>query len=196
VLLRHGALAAGPLAALAHQAGFGYVERRGADVYASVAAGERIEIVRSADGSPLPEELPLGTAVPVAVRPSPLPAAGTFNWSLDPVGQGRGRLAPVLRPASVLTPVEAGLLGVNALYIAQDPQATPPYAFEVRLKPALEAAGAILPKHEYDLVMNILNFFHPIGVEVLTRRLRERVVEVRDNLLNAFPGYTYPDFRV
>jgi hypothetical protein len=195
LLLRHGALAAGPFAALVHQAGFDYVERRGADVYASIASDELIEIVRP-DGSPLPEELVVGAPVALELRPKPLPAGGALDWSLDPVGRGSLRLSSTLRPATTATPLDLGLVGLSVLFLGADAQATPPYAFEVRLKPALEAAGAIVPKHEYDLVMNILSFFHPIGVEVQTRRLRERVVEVRDNLLNAFPGYTYPDFRV
>jgi hypothetical protein len=44
--------------------------------------------------------------------------------------------------------------------------------------------------------MNILSYFRPIGIEVITLNIRQHVVEVRENLLNAFPGFTYPDFRV
>ena len=53
----------------------------------------------------------------------------------------------------------------------------------------------VISKEQYDLVMNVLNELRPIGVEVDTREVRERVVELRGDLLDAFPGYTYPDFR-
>jgi hypothetical protein len=71
-----------------------------------------------------------------------------------------------------------------------------PYTFEVRLKTALDVPATIIPKMQYDLLMNILNYFHPIGVEVITQDVRQHVVEVRENLLSSFPGYTYPDFRI
>jgi hypothetical protein len=51
-------------------------------------------------------------------------------------------------------------------------------------------------KDQYDLVMNVLNALHPIGVEVDTRALRERVVELRGDVLRGVvPGFTFPDFR-
>lgn len=91
---------------------------------------------------------------------------------------------------------KAGPVLVRALYVLQDNVA--PYSFELRLKPALEnVRTTVIRKDQFDRIMNVLNAFHPIGVEVITRAIRERVVEVRDNqLLNAFPNYTYPHFRV
>jgi len=83
---------------------------------------------------------------------------------------------------------------VQALYLIGDNPA--PYTFEVRLKPELEAANAIVRKEQYDLVMNILNAFHPVGVEVMTQALRERVVELQGSNLEANPDYTYPNYRV
>ena len=71
-----------------------------------------------------------------------------------------------------------------------------PYTFEIRLKAALDLPATIIPKPQYDLLMNILSYFRPIGIEVITQNIREHVVEVRENLLNAFPGFTYPDFRI
>lgn len=105
-------------------------------------------------------------------------------------------LSTVLRPQTTFTAQKAGRLAITAFHLGVDPEATFPFSFEVRLKPALEGAGTVIPKPEYDLLMNLLNYFHPLGTEVLTRRLREHVVEVKDNLLSAFPGYTYPDFRI
>jgi hypothetical protein len=65
----------------------------------------------------------------------------------------------------------------------------------VRLNPALEAKPDVrLRKDQYDLVMNALTRFCPIGVEVRTDLLRARVVELvtPDDLM---PGYTFPVFR-
>src|SRR5262249_420194 len=89
----------------------------------------------------------------------------------------------------------AGAVLARAVYTLQDHN--DPYTFAVRLTPALEAdPHTIIRKDQYDLMMNVLNAFHPIGVEVVTRAIRERVIEVRAGLVNAFPDYTYPNFRV
>ena len=87
----------------------------------------------------------------------------------------------------------AGPALLRAIYALDDNAA--PYTFEVRLKPALEAANAVIRKDQFDLIMNILNALHPVGVEVITGALRAHVVEVRDQPFNAFPDYTYPAFR-
>jgi YVTN family beta-propeller protein len=118
----------------------------------------------------------------------------SLAWTLSPAGGAQASLTSATAARVSLRGEHAGPLLAWALYSLND--ATAPYTFEVRLKPALEAAGAIIRKDQYDLIMNILNTFHPIGVEVSTRALRERVVEVREGLLNAFPEYTYPNFRV
>jgi hypothetical protein len=95
----------------------------------------------------------------------------------------------------------AGRLEVRAVYARQE--RVDPYTFAVRLRPADPSTAPTIPlqdvtisKEQYDLIMNVLNAFHPIGVEVSTRAIRERVVEVREGLLDAFPDYTYPNFRV
>lgn len=193
-LLRHLDVPPGALASLAHQAGFGWAERQGNRVLCAAAAGEKVEVVL-AGGGPLPRELPVGAPVDLELRPAGLEADGDLNWSLEEVGHGRGTLFPVLLPASTLTPQRPGLLALNAYFLETAAGATAPYSFEVRLRPELDVPETLIPKERYDLVMNILSHFHPLGVEVLTRNLREHVVEVRDDLLNAFPGYTYPEFR-
>jgi hypothetical protein len=124
-----------------------------------------------------------------------LPPEGEFNWSARKIGNGDGSMDFVLRPGTKFTPGSPGLLALSVTYLEPDPQGTFPYSFEIRLKSDLDVPGTIIPKHQYDLLMNVLNYFHPIGVEVVTRNIREHVVEVQGNLLNAFPGYTYPDFR-
>lgn len=204
IRLRHAILDPGTLGALAHRAGFGFVRRNGVEIFAAVAEGEKLEIVRSSDLAPLNDEVAAGTPIDVRVRFSdPLPAVppapptpGTFNWSLRPIGNGVGALDFELRPQVRFTPRSPGLQAISVTFLEPDPQGTFPYTFEIRLKPALDLPGTIIPKHQYDLLMNVLSYFHPIGVEVVTRNIREHVVEVQGDLLNAFPGYTYPDFRV
>jgi YVTN family beta-propeller protein len=119
-------------------------------------------------------------------------------WSLRPAAAAAARLGSTTTPSVQLSADAAGRVGVRALW--QWPDHTPPYTFEVRLNPALEArerAGTtvVIRKDQYDLVMNVLNELHPIGVEVSTRIIREHVVELGESLLDVFPGYTFPDFR-
>ena len=117
-----------------------------------------------------------------------------LTWVLRSGGGAKARLSSTTTPVVTLFAEQAGRLVARAVYDLRDN--TAPYTFKVRLHPALEAAGTIIRKEQYDLIMNTLNAFHPVGVEVITRAIRERVIEVREGLLNAFPDYTYPNFRV
>ena len=192
----HNILDAGTLGALAHRAGFGFVRRNGSEIFASVSEGEKIEIVHSSDLTPLGDEVTAGTPIEIQARFSAPPANGSFNWTLERIGKGDATLDFVLRPNEKLTPRKPGLLAVSVSFLETDPLSTFPYTFEIRLKDSLDVPGTIITKPQYDLLMNVLNYFHPIGVEVVTRNIREHVIEVQGNLLTAFPGYTYPDFRV
>ena len=121
-----------------------------------------------------------------------------LTWSLQTSAAAAARLNSTTTPSVQLTADAAGPVGVHALW--QWPDRTPPYTFEVRLSPALEAreqggATVIIRKDQYDLVMNVLNELHPVGVEVSTQIIREHVVELGESLLGVFPGYTFPDFR-
>jgi YVTN family beta-propeller protein len=116
-----------------------------------------------------------------------------LTWVVRLGGPAGARLSSTTDPDVTLTGEQAGRVLARAVYSLAD--GTAPYTFVVRLTPALEAAGAVVRKDQYDRIMNILNAFHPIGVEVSTRALRERVIEVRAGLLDAFPDYTYPNFR-
>ncbi len=191
----HNVLDAGTLGALAHRAGFDFVRRTGSEIFAAMAEGEKIEIIQSSDLLPLADEVKVGVPRDIEARFEALPGDGNFNWSLQQIGEGEASLNFVLRPKVRLTPRKPGLLAINVSFLEDEPQSTFPYTFEIRLNDALDLPGTIIPKHQYDLLMNVLNYFHPIGVEVLTRNIREHVVELQGNLLNAFPGYTYPDFR-
>jgi YVTN family beta-propeller protein len=118
----------------------------------------------------------------------------SLSWVVRPSPSARASLSSTTDATVNLKADAAGPIVVRAVMMHRDH--TGPYTFEVRLKPALEAAGAIIRKDQYDLIMNILNTFHPLGVEVSTRAVREHVIEVREGLLNAFPDYTYPNYRV
>jgi hypothetical protein len=194
LLMKHGATPAGTLGALAHQAGFDFVRRQGNEIYASVGPGPRVEIAK-APLAPLGDELTINTPVDLRLRLDPLPGSGAYNWSLQTMDRGHGSFDFILRPQIQFTPKACGYLALHATYLEQDTKSVLPYTFEIRLNSVLDKPQTLIPKDKYDLLMNILNYFHPIGVEVVTRNIREHVVEVKDNLLNAFPGYTYPDFR-
>lgn len=203
MLITHNTVKPDRLGALAHQAGLGFVRRQGAQIYCSVAAGDKIEIAHAGTLTPLEDELVVGTSMDLRVRFDVLPpgevedkVSNNLKWSLRDLDAGSGLFNFVSRPNVRFTPRQPGLAALNVTYLEQDPNSTFPYTFEIRLKPELEAANAIIPKHQYDLIMNILNFFHPIGVEVVTGNIRKHVVEVEQDLQKAFPAYTYPDFRV
>lgn len=202
--LQHTTVNADRLGALCYQAGFGFVRHQGNEIYCAVAAAEKVEIAQAINPNqpvddtnlkPLSTELTVGQSLVLRVRFSTLPSNGSYNWSLDNIGYGRGKFEFVLRPQEKFTPLEPGFLALNVTYLEPDLQSTFPYTFEIKLKDSLNKPETIIPKPQYDLIMNILNYFHPIGVEVQTQNIREHVVEVKGDLLNAFPGYTYPDFR-
>jgi len=187
--LSHPSLDAGRLAALAHQAGFGFVRREGNEVYCSVDSGELIEISQTADLSSLPEELTVGASVNMTARFSTLPTTGSFTFSTTTIGRGTGAFDFVLRPRVTFTPARPGLLILNLSYFEEDPKRVLPYTVEVRLNDDLDVPETIIPKTQYDQLMNILSSFHPIGVEVITESIRAHVIEIEDNPLNAFPRY-------
>ncbi len=204
IRITHPTFDIGSLGALAHQSGFDFVSRQGTQIYCSVGEGEKIQIAKAADLTPINRELVSG--VPVALqarftslppRPAPpAPALDSYNWNTVSIGNGGGNFDFILRPTVQFTPRETGLLELNLTYLEADPNSVNPYTFEIRLNNTLNVPATIIPKGQYDLLMNILNYFHPIGIEVVTTQIRQHVVEVRENLLNAFPGYTFPDFRV
>jgi DNA-binding beta-propeller fold protein YncE len=114
-------------------------------------------------------------------------------WSVVSLGPAAAEPETVAAPSSSVRGVRPGRVLVRAQYLPAD--GARPYQFAVRLNPALEAKPDVrLRKDQYDLVMNALTRFCPIGVEVRTDLLRARVVELvtPDDLM---PGYTFPVFR-
>jgi Concanavalin A-like lectin/glucanases superfamily len=116
------------------------------------------------------------------------------GWSTIPFSRGQVALSSYVKPAVQLTGGAPGAALVRALYIRGDDLR--PYEFEVRLNQNLDPQpGVTITKDQYDVVMNVLNWFHPIGVEVRTARLRAHVVELSGLNADLFPGYTYPVYR-
>ena len=190
---QHTNLGAESLGAYSHRAGFDFVQRSGGEIYASVNPSDKIAIVQSSNLLPLEGELSVGETRQVQGRFSQLPPDGDYNWGVD--GSGLVRLSFTTRSPTTLTPLEPGLVYLTLTYLEADPQTTLPYSVEIRLKSELDVAEVILPKEQYDLVMNLLNYFHPLGVEVITTNIRAHVVELADPS-KLFPDYTYPDFRI
>src|SRR5262249_46090625 len=153
----------GVLAALAARF-FDYVARAGASVTAIMRPDTWIEIGDAATTAPLPAETVLGTPLNLAVVPGTLPP-GTYNSSTHAIGAGLGSFDAVLRPTAHFTPSATGLLVLVLTYVQSDVTRAAPYTFEIRLKPALDVPATIIPKAQYDIIMNILDAFHPIGVE-------------------------------
>jgi len=146
-------------------------------------------------GNPAP--LGLAQPKPPAVAASVALGSGGGEepgWSTVPFSRGHVMLSSPVKPAVQITGAAPGAALVRALYLSGNHLR--PYEFEVRLNQNLDAQPAVtITKDQYDLVMNVLNWFHPIGVEVKTARLRAHVVELSGLSADLFPGYTFPVYR-
>jgi DNA-binding beta-propeller fold protein YncE len=121
-------------------------------------------------------------------------AGERLAWAVVPFSRGRVAPSSLVSPTMSVTGREPGDALLRVTSVRGDHLL--PYQCEVRLKPALDADPAVtLSKDQYDLVMNVLNWFHPIGVEVRTDRLRAHVVELGVADADLFPGYTFPSYR-
>ncbi|MGW7528520.1 LamG-like jellyroll fold domain-containing protein [Streptomyces sp. NPDC054783] len=186
--VRHAGLPAGRLAAAAHAVGFGHVRRAGSDVVLRHTAEPLVAVLG-------PDTVAEGDSVDLQVVPPPaaVGANARLDWASGALADGRTAWNTTTQPSPRLTGVRAGTVWVQAAYLLGGGLA--PYTFEVRLRPELPA-DTVMSKDQYDLIMNILNVLHPIGVEVSTRAVREHVIEVRGETLAANPDYTFPKFRV
>lgn len=190
----HTTLGADQLAAAAHES-FDYVVRNGGVVSASLVPGPLVQLIDAGTSKPVAGDLAIGTAVSLALEPTTLPTTGTFNYATWSIGNGAGGYDFVLRPTAKFTPIAPGALVLATTYLLADVASVLPYQIAVNLRSDLDIASTIIPKYQYDIIMNILNYFHPLGVEVLTSDLRSHVVEVEQDPTKAFPAYTFPDFR-
>lgn len=119
----------------------------------------------------------------------------TYNWSTRAIGAGAGSFDTLVRATARFTPTKPGPVVLALTYVPRSGARAAPYTFEVRLKPALDVPTTNIPKAQYDIIMNVLDAFHPIGVEVRTDRLRKRVREIEQDPTKAFPAYSFPNFR-
>ena len=158
-----------------------------------VAVSAQAATVTLADPAPLSLARPGPPAIVASVALGS-GAGEELDWSTVPFSRGQVALSSLVKPAIQITGGTPGAALVRALYIRGDHLR--PYQFEVRLNQTLDPQpGVTITKDQYDLVMNVLNWFHPIGVEVRTARLRAHVVELSGPGADLFPGYTYPVYR-
>ena len=119
---------------------------------------------------------------------------------VDGVALGDATLSSDVSSHVDLTGTAPGGVMLKAFYV--QPRAgdlVDPYQFRVRVNPALLSqlgATGLIRKDQYDLIMNIVANFHPIGVEVITDELRQHVMEFRVASTETFPTYTYPAYRM
>jgi hypothetical protein len=122
----------------------------------------------------------------------------SLSWAVQP--SGAAYLSSTTAPQIVLTgraPVPTPALIQAAYTLPPGPgRGVAPYTFEVRVKDTLQNLPVVIRKEQYDVIMNILNAFHPIGVEVLTADIRRRVLELSADQRDVLPEYTYPNFRL
>ena len=195
LILGHSTLDPGVLAALASRS-FDYVSRAGTAVTAIARPGSWIAIGTGTSGAPLPPFVTRGTALPLSVEPASGLAAGTYNWSTRNFASAAGNFDFTLQPTANFTPTANGPLVLVLMYVKTDTARAAPYTFEIRLKPALDVPATVIPKAQYDIIMNVLDAFHPIGVEVITDDIRSHVREIEQDPTKAFPAYSFPNFRM
>jgi hypothetical protein len=197
--LTHTKLTPAQLAPLAFTAGFDFIRHESTPpaLHVSVAQADLITIAGA-------DELEVDESIELRLEPASLPLGGATGesvaWSAIPLPRGRVELSSDeeaddsqgTRRVVEVTGREPGVVAVRAMYLHAGK--TDPYQFELRLVPELDHEETFISKDQYDVIMNLLNNFHPVGVKVLTDRIRRRVVEVREGQLEAFPGYTYPKF--
>ena len=193
LVLGHETLDPGALGALAARF-FDYVSRAGTVVMAFVRQSSLVAI-GDATTAPLPAEIILGSPLSLAPAPAAL-GPGSYNWSTRAIGNGAGSFDRPLNAQVSFKPSANGELVLALIYVAADATRPPPYSFEIALKPALDVPTTIIPKSQYDIIMNVLDAFRPIGVEVHTERIRKHVREIEQDPTKAFPAYSFPNFRV
>jgi hypothetical protein len=207
LVLRHSSLDAGALAAAAFAVGFAYLRRGGDELEVRQAPGQLVA-VRGPSGVEQGAviELDEGATMNLTATPSPavLAAAGLIGqfpdegprlgWASGTYDGAAITVASSTQQTVTLRADAAGMAWVQASYLVGG-QAVP-YTFQVRLRPEVDIPTTVITKDQHDLIMNILNVLHPVGVEVNTAAIRAHVVELQGDLSQANPDYTYPRFRV
>ncbi|MFI2206811.1 LamG-like jellyroll fold domain-containing protein [Streptomyces sp. NPDC020192] len=149
----------------------------------------------------LADQTPLGQSPPQPPRLFARQPLGPDNgvdlaWSALPLGPGGAEPADFEAPATRVDAAAPGLVRLRADYLRGSPVL--PYQCEVRLKDALDARPeVVIGKDQYDLVLNVLKWFQPIGVEFRTGRLRAHVRELArtPGEPDVLPAFTFPTYR-
>ncbi|MFE5720443.1 LamG-like jellyroll fold domain-containing protein [Streptomyces erythrochromogenes] len=165
---------------------------------AVTAVAGRAYVAQSGKVADTVAELDAAAGTPGASWPLGTGLGERLVWSVRLTGGARAELSGTTRPRTSVLGRRAGAVQVRAVLQWND--ATAPYTMRVDLAEAVRAVESgggrvVIRKDQYDLLMNVLNHLCPIGVEVDTRVVRAYVPELRAALLEAFPPYTYPDFR-
>ncbi|MFE9859068.1 LamG-like jellyroll fold domain-containing protein [Streptomyces sp. NPDC005780] len=145
-----------------------------------------------ADPAPVGQNPP---SAPRLVAELPLGTGGGEQavWSCTPDDYGVADFAAPTASVSTVTGVTPGLALIRKTYLR--PGGLRPYQCEIRLKPTLESGAGAITKEQYDLILNILNWFHPVGVECRTDRLRF-LAGLTAGGADLFPVYTLPTYHV
>ncbi|MBD0708185.1 hypothetical protein BU197_07160 [Streptomyces sp. CBMA291] len=161
--LTHPSVAAGPLAVLAHRAGFDYVRVDGGAVTASQAEGEPVGVLAEglADGI-----LEVGATAKLTVSPaeSAVGTLGVLSWS---TGDGAASLLTTAPGEMSVRGERPGPAWVQASYRLGDRPGV--YQVALRLRP--ELSGHVLTPAQRELITGLLGSLHPLGVEAVTREL-------------------------
>lgn len=162
--LTHPGVAPGALAVLAHRAGFTYVRVSGGVVTAAQAEEQPVGVTATglSDGV-----LEVGATARLTVVPaeSVVGTLGVLTWS---TGDGAASLVTTAPGEMSVRGVRPGPAWVQAAYrLGVRPYGA--YQVAVRLRP--ELSGHVLQPAQRELIMNLLDGLHPLGVEVVTREL-------------------------
>ncbi|MFF8605517.1 LamG-like jellyroll fold domain-containing protein [Streptomyces sp. NPDC015346] len=133
----------------------------------------------------LAAELPLGTGL-----------GEELVWSSTPNGPGTAEPTRPEAPVCTVAGVAPGRVLIRATYLPDE--GLLPYQCEVGLKRELDVQpGVSVTKEQYDLILNVLNWFHPLGVECRTDRLRTLAglddEDAERPRLHTFPTYHVAD---
>lgn len=207
LVLSHGSLTPGALAGVAFAVGFSHLTHAGDTVEVRQAPGQLVMVrgPASVDASAI-IELTEGGTMDLTASPPPDAVAGAglvgkvpgqgpqLSWASGAFDDAVVTLGSNTQQAVTLNAGKAGMAWVQASYlVGGQPD---PYTFQVRLRPELDTPQTVISKDQFDLIMNILNTLHPVGVEVLTAAIRAHVIELQGDQSPANPDYTYPKFRV
>jgi hypothetical protein len=207
LVLRHGSLAPGALAGVAFAVGFSHLTHAGDTVEVRQAPGQLVAVRGPADADEAAIiELTEGDTMNLTASPQPdavasaglagkVPGQGPqLSWASGTFDDAAVTLGSNTQQTVTLNAGKAGMAWVQASYlVGGQPD---PYTFQVRLRAELDTPQSVISKDQFDLIMNILNTLHPVGVEVITAAIRAHVIELQGDQSPANPDYTYPKFRV